>query len=628
MSLPSFKSPKPTRDRPGSWVDALAHTAFAIAAAIPTMIAIAIMATFIYQSFLFFREVSLGRFLTDTSWTPLFSNQGYGIIVLVAGTGLISTIAMLFAVPVGTLAAIYLSEYAKDPARQVLKSALETLSGIPTIVFGYFAISFVTPALQRVIPSLSVFNALSAGLVTGVLIVPIISSIGEDTLRSIPATLRQGAYTLGFTKREVIQHIILPAALPGILASYTLAASRSLGETMIAAIAAGQRPHLTLNPLVPISSITAYIIQVSLGDVPSDSLRFHTIFAAGMVLFLITLSLNSFGRWLLHRYKKGMQQLLIPSVDMLQGTLSLGAIAPAIALPPVVFRGNLNRRQWLDRLLTVLGFLSVMVGILTLLLMALVAFRSGFSRLSWDFLVNFPSRRPDDAGIYASLVGTTLLMLMTAMMTIPLGISAAIYLEEYIPDRPLNRTLDVLIANLAAVPSILYGLLGLALFVRQLSPITGGRSLLSAALVMSIIALPLVIITTRSALRSVPSQLRQAGYSVGMSRLQALCHVIIPAAAPSIITGIMLALSRVAGEAAALIAIGAIAFVSVAPSLSISGLQDPFSTLPTQIFFWAARPQDGYQVNAAAAILVLGGLVFLLNLAAVLLRDFHSRYVR
>jgi phosphate transport system permease protein len=615
----------PAHHLSSSWLDGLIHGIFALAAAVPTAIALAMVGVFVYQSARFFQQVPLWNFLSDRTWTPLFSTQGYGIMVLVTATGMISTIALLVAIPVGTLAAIFLTEYAKDPLRQVLKSALETLSGIPTIVFGYFALFFVTPALRHIIPQLSVFNALSAGLVTGVLIVPTVSSICEDTLRSLPPTLKEGAYTLGMTQREVIQHVLLPAALPGLLAAYTLAASRSLGETMIAAIAAGQRPHLTLNPLVPVSSITAYIVQISLGDVSADSLRFHTIFAAGMVLFVMTLTLNSLGRWLLHRYRRAMQTFLIPTVMPRPLAAGEAAIATDLADSPLTFRAQRLRRRLLDTLLVGLGLASVILGIVVLALMALVAFRSGFSRLDWQFLTGFPSRRPEEAGIYAAWVGTTLLLVLTACLALPIGVAAAIYLEEYIPDRPLNRLLDVLIANLAAVPSILYGLLGLALFARQWAPVTGGRSLLSAALVMAIIALPLLIIATRNALRSVPGSLRRAAYSVGMSRLQALRHVILPAAAPGIITGITLALSRVVGEAAALIAIGAIAFVRTAPSLSIDGLQGPFSTLPTQIFFWAARPQVGFQTNAAAAILVLGGLVFTLNLAAVLLRDGVNR---
>lgn len=603
--------------------DRLAHVLFALAAAVPTLIGIAIVLVFCWQSILFFQDVSPWEFLSDRRWTPLFSNPQYGILVLINGTFLIAAIAMVVAIPLGTLAAIYLSEYANDPLRRILKATLETLSGIPTIVFGYFAITFITPALRHILPSLSLFNALSAGLATGLLIIPIVSSICEDTLRNVPTSLRQGAFILGFTKAETIQHVLLPAALPGLLASYTLAASRCLGETMIAAIAAGQRPLLTLNPLVPIESITAYIIQVSLGDIPSNSLRFHTIFAAGFVLFLITLTLNGFGRWLLHRYSKAIAQFGIPSADDRLATLppDLPAWSAQQPLPAYAFQNTLSQRQRNNTLLQSSSLLSALIGLITLTLMVLIAFRSGFTQLDWQFLTEFPSRHPSEAGIYPALIGTLLLLFLTAIVALPIGISAAIYLEEYVADTPISRILEVLIANLAAVPSILYGLLGLALFVRELAPLTGGRSLLSAALVLAMITLPLVIITTRTALRTVSHRVRQAGLSVGMSRLQVLYYIVLPSAAPGILTGTMMALSRVAGEAAALIAIGAIAFVSFAPNLSLTGLQAPFSTLPTQIFFWASRPQSGFQMNAAAAILVLGGLVLSLNIISVILRD-------
>jgi phosphate transport system permease protein len=608
-----------------SWAERLVHGLFAIAAMVPTVVALLTVGILVRESIAFFQEVSLWQFLADTQWTPLFSSQRYGIMVLVTATLLIGAIALCVAIPLGTLAAIYLAEYAREPWRQILTSTLETLSGIPTIVFGYFAISFITPALRNIIPSISAFNALSAGIATGILVTPIISSVCEDTLRTIPNSLRQGGYTLGFTKREVIQHILLPAALPGLLASYTLAASRTLGETMIAAIAGGQRPHLTLNPFVPIETITAYIIQVSLGDVPSGTLRFHTIFATGMVLFLMTLTLNAFGRWLLHRYHKSIGQLTIPVVDINQATKT-DAIAPDFTYIPVSLKYN-PRRLWLDRVAAAMGIFSVSIGLLTLVLMGVVAFRSGFGQLSWSFLSSLPSRRPEEAGIYAALVGTVMLMGLTALISMPIGIGAAIYLQEYLPDRTISRMLDVLIANMSAVPSIIYGLMGLYLFVRQAQTLTGGRSLISASLVMAVVALPLIIITTRNALRSVPSHLRQASYSVGMSRLQMLRHVLLPIAFPGIITGTVLALSRVAGEAAALISIGASAFVSISPSLSLNGLQGSFSTLPTQIFFWAARPQAEFQSNAAAAILVLAGLVLLMNLIAVFIRDYVRRQV-
>jgi phosphate transport system permease protein len=274
------------------------------AAAISVLTTLGIIAVLAFETVEFFRAVPLWNFLTDTSWTPLFADKHFGIGVLAAGTFLTSTIALCVALPVGLLAAVFLSEMATPRVRQILKPLLEVLAGVPTVVYGYFALLFVTPLLSYLIPSISGFNALSAGIVMGVMIIPLVASLSEDALYAVPQSLRDGAYALGATRVQVSMRVVVPAALSGIVASFLLAVSRAVGETMIVAIAAGQSPRLTLNPLVPIETMTAYIVQVSLGDTPAGTLEFQTIFAVGMTLFLMTFSLNVLSHRLVARFRQ------------------------------------------------------------------------------------------------------------------------------------------------------------------------------------------------------------------------------------------------------------------------------------------------------------------------------------
>lgn len=255
------------------------------------------------DTFKFFGEVSIIDFFTDTQWTPLFSDKHFGILPLLSGTLLTTTIAIVFAVPIGLVIAIYLNEYASPRFTSVVKPVLEILAAIPTVVYGFFALQFVTPMLQSIIPGLRGFNALSPGLVMGVMIIPYITSLSEDALRAVPKSLREASYGMGATKLQTALRVMIPAASSGILVSVILAVSRALGETMIVAIAAGQEPNLTFNPLESVETITTYIVQVSMGDVPQDSLEYRTIFAAGMTLFVFTFILNNLSFWLRKKFQ-------------------------------------------------------------------------------------------------------------------------------------------------------------------------------------------------------------------------------------------------------------------------------------------------------------------------------------
>ena len=268
------------------------------------MVSVGIVWVLLYESISFFKNVSLFSFLTDTQWTPLFEDAHYGILPLVSGTFVTTAVAVSVAIPLGTVVAIYLSEYAPHKLREIVKPALELLSAVPTVVYGYFALLFVTPFLQKIFPNLPGFNMLGAGLVMGVMIIPYVSSLSEDAMRSVPMHIREGSYAMGATRFQTAIKVIFPSALSGITSAYILGFSRAVGETMIVAIAAGLQPNLTWNPMEPASTITAYIVQVSLGDLPHGSIGYQTIFAAGLTLMLITLFFNIVGHWLRKKFRE------------------------------------------------------------------------------------------------------------------------------------------------------------------------------------------------------------------------------------------------------------------------------------------------------------------------------------
>ena len=274
------------------------------AAGVSILTTIGIVVVLLVESLGFFAEVSPLDFLTGTRWTPLFQPQSFGVLPLLAGSLLIAAGAAIVALPIGLASAIYLSEYAKPRVRQVVKPALEILAGVPTVVYGYFALTFVTPLLRTIWPETDIFNAASAAIVVGIMIVPMVSSLSEDAMAAVPGSLRMGAYALGATKYEVATRTVFPAALSGIVASFILAISRAIGETMAVAIAAGGTPNLTLNPLESVQTMTAYIVQVSLGETPHGTIEYRTIFAVGLTLFAMTLVMNLISNAVLRRFRE------------------------------------------------------------------------------------------------------------------------------------------------------------------------------------------------------------------------------------------------------------------------------------------------------------------------------------
>ncbi len=275
-----------------------------LAAASSVLTTFGIVYILVSESWQFFKAVPITAFLTDTQWTPLFADAHYGILVLLCGTLVTSFVALLVAVPMGTIIALYLSEFASFRVREFAKPVLELLAGVPTVIYGFFALLFVSPILQFFFPNLPGFSMLSAGLVMGIMIVPYISSLSEDAMRAVPMALREGSYAMGATRFQTALKVVTPAAFSGIAAAYILGVSRAVGETMVVAIAAGMQPNFTLNPMEPAATITSYIVQVALGDLPHGSIGYQTIFAAGLTLFLITLAFNILGYILRRKYKE------------------------------------------------------------------------------------------------------------------------------------------------------------------------------------------------------------------------------------------------------------------------------------------------------------------------------------
>ncbi len=284
--------------------DRLVEVILLAAGLVAVLTTLAIVAILLYESSAFFEHVTIREFLTDTLWTPLFADAHYGIMPLVAGTLTTTMVALVVAVPLGTTIAIYLSEFAPGRVRETVKPILELLGAVPTVVYGYFALQFVTPLLQKIIPGLPGFNMLSAGLVIGLMIVPYVSSVSEDAMRAVPRYMREGSFAMGATRLQTALRVVVPGAFSGLAAAFILGISRAVGETMVVAIAAGMQPNLTFDPREPAATITAFIVQVSLGDLPHGSIGYQSIFAAGLVLMLITLIFNVIGFFLTRRYRE------------------------------------------------------------------------------------------------------------------------------------------------------------------------------------------------------------------------------------------------------------------------------------------------------------------------------------
>ena len=479
--------------------------------------------------------------------------------------------------------------------RSVLKPALEVLAGIPTVVYGYFALTFFTPFLRDVGVQVEIFNALSAGLVMGVMLIPLVASLSEDAMFAVPQDLRDGGYALGATRRHVATRIVVPAATSGIIASFVLAISRGLGETMIVLIAAGQFAQISADPRVSLETMTAFIGATAQGDVPTG-------------------------------------------LDRVQDDLRRrpGAVRPdarhehhlhqaRAAVPGGLRVSTAHRRRSIARGATSAGrsstscfSLSLGLALLTLGVLVGDVVMDGGSWVTKTLLFDPPSVDPKIAGARPAILATIYLGILVLLFTVPLGVATALYLEEYASkDRWYNRFLEVNIQNLAGVPSIVYGILGLAFIVRGIGL---GRVLLAGAIILTLLTLPTVIIASREAIRAVPDSIRQGAYALGATQWQVVRRQVIPAAIPGIATGSILALSRAIGETAPLLMIGALTYVSFDPTIL-----GAFTALPVQIYNWIRQPQEEFRLLAAGAIIVLLVIMLVLNSVAIIIRNRYQK---
>ena len=448
------------------WGEQFVHLILFIAAAISVLTTLGIVISLLLPAIEFFGEVSPWEFLTGTTWTPLFLDGQFGVVPLVVGTIMISFLSALVAFPLGLGVAIYLSEYANQRVAGVLKPVLEILAAIPTVVLGYFALTFVTPLLRDIGVQVEIFNALAASLVLGVMLIPTIASLSEDAMAAVPRDLRDGGYALGADKLQVSTRIVVPAAISGIIAAFVLGFSRAVGETMIVLIAAGQLAQITFDPRETIETMTAFIGATGNGDIPTGSIEYKTIFAVGLTLFV-------------HDARHE------PDLDQARAQVPRGVrvtvIEPHVErdFDPAPEQFGRRGQAWKNRLFKAAMLFSMFVAFGTLAVLLVDTIVTGWPAISWNLFSNPPSTVPAEAGARPAILATLYLGLLVLLLSVPIGVLTAIYLEEYADrTRWWNRLIEVNIQNLAAVPSIVYGILGLAFIVRGIGI---GRVVLAGA---------------------------------------------------------------------------------------------------------------------------------------------------
>ena len=549
-SLSPRRSPEPnSQPPPPFWQGLLARLMYglsAVSAIVPVLVMFAVLMVFVYQSYIFSQRIPLFSFLTSAR-----------TLVSVKDTLLITAIALLVAIPIGTMAAIYLSEYASPAIRRILKPCLEALADLPTFVYGVFALILLA-LIPSIFPFFSELGVRDTGVVIGVLIAPIVSFLSEKAIAKVPKSLRQRASDIGLSKRKTIVNVVLRAASPGIVASFAVAASRALGVTMIAVLLSGPGNLFMTDSIL--RGVRSFIPHV---------------FPLGLVLLLMTVSLTSFGYWLLRHSPRSIRVRPVPN-----------AVATST---PSALHGTTFFRRLCDRGFAILGLSSALLGVVVISLLLIASITHSDNLFGTD-LYQLSFFRPRWAEAAMNSAG---LLLLTVLFSFPLSIGTALYLEEYAPNKRFKQFLGFTIANLATIPSILYGLVGLVIFVRWLRPWTHEGIVLPAALTLTLVVLPILTIELRAALRAVPRALRQAAYGRGMLRGQIISRIVLPAAFPGILAALLRSLSRIAGEMAPLIVLG------VGPFLGGDILFSP---------------------------LVIGPIIFV-NVAAGLLRDryYHRR---
>ena len=587
-----------------------------LTASIAVVVSAAIIYTLVEGSvgFFFNPAVNILEFFTGSKWTPNGNNPHFGLLPLLSGTLLVAGGALLIGAPLGIGAALYLSEFAGKKVRSVAKPVIEVLAGIPSIVYGFFALLVISPILQQYFGA-SYFNAASAIIVMAIMVLPIIVSISDDSMKAVPKHLREASLAMGATKWETSVKVVMPAASSGIIASILLGLARALGETMVVVLAAGSIAKLTLNPLDEVQTMTSYIAQVATGDIP-PGVAVSAAFAVGLVLFVITYIINLIAGRVVLRIKRGG---VVAKKETWMKRYTKKIFAGIISLWNLLLRRTHDKKTSLQRryLKGKIGVTTVatclLIAVVFLVLLIASVLEQGLPGIDWTFLTSFPSSIPSKAGIYPVIIGSVYLVCLTLVFAVPMGVGAAIYLNEFAKDNRYTRFLRRIIQNLAGVPSIVFGLVGLAVFSRLFG---FGPSLLSGSLTLAIMILPVIVVATEESLKSVPDSFREASRGLGATKWQTVRHHVIPYAVPGTLTGVILALSRAIGETAPILFIGAL-FAKTAPS----GILDGFLALPITIFYWTRHPKLQFHDLAASTIIVLLVILLSMNLIAIIIRQ-------
>ena len=586
-----------TVDPPARWGERLIHAALLACAFVSILTTVGIVVVLVVEAAQFFREVSIVEFLTDTKWTPLFRPQHFGILPLFCGTMLVSIGAIIVALPIGLGTAIYLSEYASNPVREVVKPILEILAGIPSVVFGFLAVVLISPMIREVFPSANVFNAASASVVVGFMILPMIVSLSEDVLRSVPLVAPRGGLRVG---RDEIGRDGEGRAAGGDFGHRgVVPAGHFAGDRRDDGRGAG-------------GGRVAQDDAQSAREHPNDD-GLHRAGQPGRHAGRLAGISHDLRRW----------PRAVCGDDDAEHSRAVVRVADAGEIRMSLIESNAYRRRkaFMSQAFAVLCLLATVFCVLVLVVLLASIFYRGFPWLTWSFVTSYPSRFPAKAGILPALVSSIWLIGLTTLFSVPIGVGAAVYLEEYAKASRWRNLVQLNISNLAGVPSIVYGILGLGLFVRALML---QRSILAGALTLTLVVLPIIILAAQEALRAVPDSIRRASYALGATRWQTVRYQVLPASLPGIMTGVILAISRALGEAAPLVAIGAATFITFVPKSP----WDEFSGLPVQIFDWASRPQAEFRDVAGAGIIVLLTLLIVMNAGAVFVRYRYGQRIR
>ena len=591
-----------------------------ISASLAVVISAAIIYTLVNGSFNFFSNpvISPLEFFTGCSWIPSGGNPKFGVLPLLSGSILVAGGALLMGAPVGIGAALFLSEFAGQRLRAVAKPVIEVLAGIPSIVYGFFALVFISPILRDVLGA-SYFNAASAIIVISIMILPIVVSVSDDAMRAVPRELREASLAMGATGWETATRVVLPAGSSGIAASVILGLARAIGETMVVTLAAGSVANLTFNPLKEVQTMTAYIAQVATGDIP-PGVAMEAAFAVGLLLFLITYIINMVAARVVKGIETGESGAVKGILKRILGIFSLvfgnlhNMVTGQHAKRAMQKSFTLNRRYLKERIGVSIVAICLMIAVCFLFYLLSSMLAQGLGSINWNFLTNIPSgSKPEMAGIFPVIMGSVYLMILTMLFAIPTGVGAAVYLTEIARDARYVLFLRRVIQNLAGVPSIVFGLVGLTIFVRLFG---FGPSLLSGSLTLAIMVIPIIIVVTEEALKSVPWSFREAARGLGATRWQTVRHHVLPNALPGILTGMVLALSRAIGETAPILFMGSV-FAKVPPS----GIFDSFLALPLTIFYWTRHPNPEFHDLSAATILVLLIILLTMNAFAIFIRQ-------